>query len=295
MKVQNWWVKPGLLMSGIDPTKELSIAVKQFPSEYTPKVYMTGDAHRTPPFEWATVNVWGHFFLAWVGVNKICCHVEKFSDEVEATSVPNFFAPVFHNHKVFGFEPNVFKTIKEIILVNMEIRSELSRGASQSKSKIHSVIRQMSHVHDMGYIQDGGQEAMRLWDQIRKMTIDPVPPKVLWPFSDFLSKYNNAAMELRTGVNREIGANIQRIISQFPDHVHMITCGDAHIKHNPLYEYIQPSLGCFGIADDHNQQPPQQPPQQLPLGRPRADARSSILPLQRHFDALQFLPPPPAT
>ena len=161
MKVQNWWVKPGLLMSGIDPSKEMSIAAKQFPDEYTPMVYITGDGHRTPPFKWATDDTWADFFKQFVGMNKICCHVETFSDEVKATSVPKLFEPVFHNRKVFGFEPNVFKTIKEIILFNMDMRSNISFDLPQPLSEIRSVVRQMSAVHDMGYLRDEGKEAMR--------------------------------------------------------------------------------------------------------------------------------------
>jgi hypothetical protein len=252
MKVQNWWVSPGLLISDSDPTKELSTAAKQFPSEYTPMVYMTGDGHRTPPFKWATTDTWADFFTQFIGMNKICCHVETFSDEVKASSVPKLFEPVFHNHKVFGFEPNVFKTIMDIIHFIWEIRPKISIGEAQSLSVIRSVITQMSAVHDMGYLRNEGENAMKQWDQIRglgKKGWDPVPAKALSYFSLFLSEYNDAAMNLRTVVNDEMGAKIQRIIKQFPDHIHMITCGDAHIYMNPLYQYIQPPLGCFGIAD----------------------------------------------
>jgi hypothetical protein len=38
-----------------------------------------------------------------IGMNKICCRVETFSDEVKATPVPKLFEPVFHNHKVLRF------------------------------------------------------------------------------------------------------------------------------------------------------------------------------------------------
>jgi hypothetical protein len=251
MKVHNWWVKRGLLTSGIDPTKELSIAADQFPDEYTPMVYMTGDGHRKPPFQWATQDVWSGFFKQFIAINKICCHVETFSDEVLATSVTKLFEPVFYNLKVFGFEPDVFKILKEIILFNMDMRPKISMGQSQPLSEIRFITKEMWRVHDLGYLQNEGKEAMRQWDKIKGMGYDPVPAKALPIFSDFLSAYNNAAMELRTVVNNEIGANIQRIITKFPDHLHMITCGDAHIYVNPLYNYIEPPVGCFGIADEH--------------------------------------------
>jgi hypothetical protein len=252
MKIRNWWVKPGLLTSGIDPTKELSIAGEQFPDEFTPMVYMTGDGHRTPPFKWATQDVWSGFFKQFIDMNKICCHVETFSNEVQATSVPKLFEPVFYNLKVFGFELEVFKIIKVIIPYNMEMRSsKIAVGQSQPLSEIRYITKEMWRVHDMGYLQNEGEEAMRQWEKFKSMGHDPVPAKALPGFSKFLSEYNYAAMALRTVVNDEIGANIQRIIKQFPDHLHMITCGDAHIFENPLYNYIQPPLGCFGVADQH--------------------------------------------
>lgn len=250
MKVQLWWVKPGLLTSGIDPTKELSLVAELFPDEFTPMVYMTGDGHRKPPFLWATQGIWPEYFKEFMDINKLCCHVETFSDEVLLTSVPKLFAPVFQNQKVFGFEPDVFRTIKDILNFNWEMRSSISMGEDQSKSKIHYITKEMWRVHNLGYLKPQGLEAMRQWDKFRVISFDPIPAKGLPLFSDFLSSYNEAAMGLRTVVNDEIGANIMKKIKQFPDHVHLITCGDAHIFENPLYQYIQPPLGCFGIADE---------------------------------------------
>jgi hypothetical protein len=253
MKVQDWWVKRYLLTSGIDPTPEMSLAAKQFPDEFTPVLYMTGDAHRKPaPFQWASRGFWADFFKQFIEMNKLCCHVEEFSDGVKATSVPKLFEPVFHNHKVYGFEPNVFKTIREILLFIQEVRPNIESGQSLAKREIHYVTKLMWLVHDMGYMKAEGEEAMRQWGQIQKINVDPVPAKGLPLFSAFLRSYNLTAMALRTGVNDEMGAKIQRVIKQYPDHVHMITCGDAHIVDNPLYQYIQPPIGCFGIADEHN-------------------------------------------
>jgi hypothetical protein len=251
MKVQNWWVKPNLLTSGIDPTKELSMAAEQFPDEFTPMVYMSGDGHRKPPFQWSTRGVWPGFFKQFIDMNKICCHVETFSDEVQATSVPKLFEPVFHNHKVFGWEPEVFKLTIKIIPLIWEMRSEIAQGEGLAKSKIDDIAKEMGRVRNLGYLLAEGTEATRQRDQFYAMkNIDPIPTKALPLFSHFLSEYNRAAMQLRTVANDEIGSNIQRIIKQFPDHLHMITCGDAHILENPLYLYIQPPLGCFGVADE---------------------------------------------
>jgi hypothetical protein len=64
MKVQNWWVKKGILTSSTGPGPELSLASEQFPDEYDPMVFMTGDGHRHPPFEWSNRGARKGFFMA---------------------------------------------------------------------------------------------------------------------------------------------------------------------------------------------------------------------------------------
>jgi hypothetical protein len=257
MKVQSWWVKPGLLMSGNDPTNEMSIAAAQFPPDSKPRAYMTGDGHRKPPFEWAAQGVWAGLFKQLIERNEICCHVETFSGQVKPDSVPELFEPVLCNHKVFGFEPDVFQILKEIINNNYEIRPKIESGEDVKLSIIREVFNAMWNVGRLKYLVDEAKEAKRQVDNIKKLGVDPVPAKALPLWSEFLSKYNNAAMELRTGVNHEFGANIQKIIQKFPNDVHMITCGDAHIKVNPLYQYIQLPIGCYGFADEHQVRPVQ--------------------------------------
>jgi hypothetical protein len=252
MKVQSWWVKPGLLMSGNDPTNEMSIAAAQFPGDFEPKAYMTGDGHRKPPFEWAAQGRWPDFFKQFIEKNKICCHVETFSDAQLAGSVHELFEPVLANRKVFGFEPDVFKFLKEIINYNYVMRPSIESGQDQKLSDIKQVFNAIWLVGRLRYLEDEATEAKKQVDNIKKLGVDPIPAKALPLWSAFLSKYNNAAMELRTVVNNEIGANMQRIINKFPDHVHMITCGDAHIKVNPLYQHIRLPIGCYGFADEHN-------------------------------------------
>jgi hypothetical protein len=66
-----------------------------------------------------------------------------------------------------------------------------------------------------------------------------------------LRQYYRDAMSLRTDINNMIGANIQAKIDDYPDHLHLITCGDAHITVNPLYAFITPPAGCFGVVDEN--------------------------------------------
>ena len=87
-------------------------------------------------------------------------------------------------------------------------------------------------------------------DELAALVVDCV--RDLRGFFDFLKHYQEAAMELRTGIHPVIGAGIQRKIEKYDDHVHLISVGDAHVKVNPLYRYIQPPVGTFGVADENS-------------------------------------------
>ena len=68
-------------------------------------------------------------------------------------------------------------------------------------------------------------------------------------YQRFTLDYHNKGMELRTTVNPHIGMNIERIINQHPDCTHIITCGDAHITQNPLYNYVPLPRRALGVVD----------------------------------------------
>ena len=252
MKVRNWWVQPNLLTSGNDPTTDLANAAQAFADDYTPMIFMTGDGHRSPPFAWTSRGPWPHFFAALVNDDKICCHVELYSDAVNATSVPHNLTQVFANNKVFGWEPEVYKTIQPILEDLMRLRPKAHLGDSLDKADLRQLTSAMFRVHNMGYLMPEGLFAMKFWDKARASPKDPVPPSALPGLPEFLDHYDRTAMQLRTGINNVIGRNIQSKINQFPDHIHLITCGDAHIIHNPLYNFIDPPAGIFGIADQNS-------------------------------------------
>jgi hypothetical protein len=252
MRDGHWWIKPGLLTSGEDPTGEMVTASGQFADDYVPMVFMTGDAHRTPPFQWTTRGAWNHFFDDVIQANKICCHVELYADQVTVNAVPANLSAVFHNGKVFGWEPEVYKIIQGILESIIEILPQVHLGVAQSKATIRSLTSEMWRVHGHGYLQPEGVNAMNFWDLARTSPVDPVPVASLPGFLAFLSGHNNTAMGLRTGIHNVVGATIQKKINQYPDHMHLITCGDAHILHNPLYRFIEPPVGTFGIADENS-------------------------------------------
>ncbi len=246
-----------MLTTSVDPTKDLKLAADQFADDYVPMVFMTGDGHREPPFKWATFGPWADFFREIVDDNNICCHVEKYSDAVAPGCVPEAFAKVFRNGKVFGWEPEVFKVIQSIIQKIWGLRSHLLSEGSLKKSDIEGVTQQMLRVSREGYLDGEGAIAKFLGDKARNSKSDPVPATEIPEFDDLLRIYNHNAMALRTKIHNRVGETIQRRIDEYPDHFHLITCGDAHmiiteddgVNYPPLYSYVRPPTGCFGVAD----------------------------------------------
>lgn len=248
--MQNWWVKKGLLASGLDPAPELSAAAEQFPDEYEPMVFMTGDGHRHPPFEWVNRGVWQGFFDKVVAANKMCCHVECFSDEVTAQAVPKSLEGVFLNNKVFGWEPDFYKIIMRTIKTAMALQLQVMQEEDLPMVNIQSLANDLTQIDAIGYLKSECVMANAFVVKAqRTVKLGVVKPENMLGYEPFLKEYKNTAMALRTGINNVIGANIQRVIKMYPDHMHLITCGDAHIITDPLQQYIQPPIGTFGIAD----------------------------------------------
>ncbi len=175
------------------------------------------------------------------------------ADAVKITAVPPALAKVFQNGKVFGWEPEVYKVIAEVLEALLEMIVSLKQGRPQRLSDIRSLTRDMYRVHHHGFLRPEGQLAMQFWDIARSTNKDPVAGSQMLGFLDFLVHYQEAAMDLRTGIHPVIAANIQRKIDQYRDHVHLISVGDAHVKVNPLYRYIKPPVGTFGVADQNSQ------------------------------------------
>ena len=64
-----------------------------------------------------------------------------------------------------------------------------------------------------------------------------------------LKTYYDAIMELRTSAHEFIAAPIRGVINDYPQCIHIITCGNAHITvDNPLYQYLH--IGdAIGVVD----------------------------------------------
>ncbi|MEM9556785.1 MAG: hypothetical protein AAGC60_21170 [Acidobacteriota bacterium] len=266
-KVGDWWVATqGLLTSGNDPAPEIGPASDQFPDETDPMVFMTGDGHRHPPFAWTNRGVWqqSRLFHTAAHDDKLVCHVEKYQADVSAQAVPAHLREVYDNGKVFGWEPEFYRVVQEVM---EELLVQIPK-ACLSASEVRSLTSDMYRVHHLGYLRALGTEAMEHWDSARRLSMQvektgpvgactrdaPIPAIAIVSrrprnYNQFLRDYMRAAFALRTQINNVIGANIQRNIDRYPDHIHLITCGDAHVTTNPLYRYVQPPVGTFGIAD----------------------------------------------
>jgi hypothetical protein len=252
MKVGKWWVSRGVLASGNDPTVELGGAAEQFGDEYAPMLFMSGDGHRTPGFLWATRGCWEHFFDDAINANKVCCYVETFSDRVTADMVPASFQAVYGNHKVFGWELGVFRNVQRVIDWILEWIPKMHEDVKPDLNDIQYVTREMYIIYNSGYLRAEGVRAMK-WRDVVRADNGFRSDELLQLFLKWVKDYQRATIRLRVdpAVHRAVGGIIQRQIDQFSDHFHFISCGDAHVNdvHNPLYKFITPPPGIFGVAD----------------------------------------------
>lgn len=247
MKKGNWWVKEGVLTSSLDPTSEMSLAANAFPSEYVPMVFMTGDGHRRPPFKWTCHEHWLSFFDALVAANEICCHVEKYSDAVESEDVPANLQKVFMNNKVFGWEPEIFKDLEKI-------QNECFRMMGEDKisiSEVRILTNSMRRVTLSNYLEDESNIASEFYLNAIALRSEYFSLSALKGYENFIGKYaGTSVMKLRTLIHAEVGSTIEGHMKLLPDHMHIVTCGDAHIScSDPLYDHVAPPIGTFGIAD----------------------------------------------
>jgi hypothetical protein len=267
---KSWWIEKGLLMNPAR-AEELAEAADHFPDDYTPMIFLTGDAHRDPPFRWAATGVWADFFRPLIEADKVVCHVEQYPQDVNAHSVPALFASVFERGKVFGWEHAVFPILESAMGLYMQ-NLELFPNRIPP-SLVDRILGDMSKVAKMGYLTNENAQLVKFAGSlvVKESTLGKVrnllaslaspasstsssSPQFLAPeagrqLKELCVAYTRSAMTLRTGIHRDIAPAIQRLIHTYSDHIHLITCGDAHLVVNPLYQYIEPPIGYFGVVD----------------------------------------------
>lgn len=242
MKItSDWFVDMGFLVSeGFWGERRLDVAGRYFHGKEL-RVFMTGDAHHKP-FKWAARGSLTDYFRRYIIENRICCHVENFSNKVTIYSVPEAFRRVFSNNKVFGWEPEVFRSLN--MLIKYAQTPQLI-----DKTMMGKLMRELQFVSTQGYMRDEYRAARRIWrENTRYILVD---------FYEVIKDTPNIAFAMRLDprIQRAIGANIQRNINRYQDHIHLISCGAEHMKVFPLYNYVQPPAGCFGIADESSDKP----------------------------------------
>lgn len=249
MKVRNWWIlETGFLASESDPSPILGkIADLNFPDEYSPSIFLTGDGHRSPPFQWVTKNDWPGFFRELVENDALCVHVEQYPEDVSIHSVPEVLQPLVAKGRVFGWEPDFYKIIQRVMETCLMMRPE-DRVNIRDVQKLASDIGTISRI---GYLMDRAQPAQVFKLKAAQLVDgdDKVLMSKLLGYPEFLLQTFNAAMALRVAINPQIGANVQREVDRYPACIHLVTCGDAHLLKNPLYLYIEPPIGTFGLVD----------------------------------------------
>lgn len=245
-----WWISKNLLWSGLDPGGELGPVADLIGDEYTPMLFMTGDGHEDPPFKWTAKGVWPDFFREMARMDNVCCHVEKYSDDVNKDDVPISLRSVFNNGKVFGWEPDFYKGLQQVMEICFKVMSDVTVNLDvmgKIANTINGLTRWVPLQTEAGVATDFYMKGISL-------NADPVPMSKLPGYDTFLAKFaGTRAMKLRTEIHRFVGANIQRNIDRYPDHLHVITCGDAHITcEDPLYLHVKPPVGTFGVVDENS-------------------------------------------
>jgi hypothetical protein len=148
---------------------------------------------------WTNRGLWKNYLKILTENKAICCHVETCSDKVTIESVPSNLANGFINKKVFVWEPNVFKVIKNILELGFEMRSLFGFGKAIALSGIHYITKEMWRVHDHGYLRNVGAQVTVHGDTARNTHHAPVLSVSLPNFLKFLKEYNDKPCSYERG------------------------------------------------------------------------------------------------
>jgi hypothetical protein len=229
-----------------------------------PQFFMTGDGHRHPPFAWtmACTNLRLRF-QTLMSQQQLCAHVEQHQDAVTDNSVPVLLQPLFLQGRVFGWELEIYRHLQPVMEQCMTLAEEVDAGRRTPADLLRDVValdRDVIRIHGLLWQignPTGLSGAMAQHEQYRQyyQGLSKGQPRnraTETQYQQFLLNYHRTTMALRTEVNQFIGNNIQKVVDRFPTCTHIITCGDAHITHNPLAQYVQLPGGAAGVVDASN-------------------------------------------
>lgn len=249
-------LKSGTLWKLTDETLETEL------TEQWPKIlfFLTGDAHRKPPFLWAVrkeCSVLRNHFLTLMEQELLCAHVEEFPDKVTMNCVPDELRGLHTQNHIIGWELSIFRDLRSVMEQCDELRSKRELNPFEVLSDVVALDREINRVQALLH-QIGNPEIFRklnkfsfLYRQHYQRVSDKVIERniaIEEKYRRFLSDYFLAAMEQRTAAHRYVAMNIVKNINQHPECTHLITIGDAHLLTNPVYNYI--NLGTMpGVVD----------------------------------------------
>ena len=225
-----------------------------------PRFFMTGDGHANPPFMWtmACPAIKLHF-QTLMGNHQLFAHVEQQQEDVSDASVPVLLQPLYEQKRIYGWELDIYREL--IIPMNLALELIGQVGDVPPSGLVPDVvaldrelIRLQAMLHAIGNPASLQQAAATSFvyrqyyqraakpDGVRNLVIER-------NYQTFLQDYSRATMALRTQANRYIGLKIQNVLNLYPTATHLITCGDAHILHDPLAVYITLPGAALGLVD----------------------------------------------
>jgi hypothetical protein len=224
--------------------------------------FMTGDGHGHPPFRWALQcpDLKVHI-LTLAAQGTLCAHVELHQDGVTEDSVPGELMGLYNQGHIFGWELPIYRDLQVVMDKCLDLVSRVGiDGAAVLAPEVATLHQRMTSVDgNLGQIGNpvapgGGLAQHNVFLQYFQGVAAGTQAQNAGTenqYRTFLLGYFNWAMGLRTsvGVHQAVAARIQNVINQYPNHTHIIACGDAHITTNPLYNYLPLPPAADGVAD----------------------------------------------
>ena len=235
--------------------------------QQVPRFFLTGDAHRDPPFEWTrSCPRLALHFLNLVQAGTLCAHVEQYPEDVTSTSLPTNLRYIHEVGKVFGWELGIFRLLQpsmEFVISITADYQERALGKSQmdSKKAVRDIDRfiKLFDPANACLAEIGNPNCLR--DVKTHLTVfrsyfnwvgwpgTPVNLATEYNFFKLLQNFGRDTMTLRTTANPYMAQNIWQNIQKYPNDTHIITCGNNHILDNPIQHYLPLPNGAIGIID----------------------------------------------
>ena len=252
--------------------------------------YLSGDAHRHPPFGWATTAGVAEYFDGRLAQGALCFHVEQLQRDVSARSIPQRFNAALAQNRVFGWELPFYGTLNVLMEEILEVLGhdpilpetilrldrEIGRVQGLSWNVDRPEFFRRAAAESMTYrnlltppLIDGRTQRQPnlctvsfppVTDRALRFAIDVTPrghttwlkPSDQIRYKKFLKDYFNDLMDLRCKVNHLIGNSISQSIGRHPNATHLIAIGGRHISENPVQAFIRigNSIGLVDGAQD---------------------------------------------